>query len=143
MAMEQFVEFITNHIILSGAFVAILTLLLIDLFGASLKGYPSATPVEATQLINREDAIVLDIRENKEFQGGHIVNAIHIPLGNLKERHAELEKYKSRPIIAACRSGSRSGQACSQLKKAGFENIYNLKGGMMAWQHASLPIDKS
>lgn len=141
--MEQFVEFITNHIILSGAFVAILTLLIIDMFGAKLKGYASATPSEATQMINREDAVVLDIREDNEFHSGHIVNAIHIPLGFLKDRQAELEKYKTRPIIAACRSGSRSGQACSLLKKAGFENIYNLKGGMMAWQHASLPLDKS
>ena len=141
--MEQFVEFITNHIILSGAFVAILTLLFIDLFGANLKGYASASPTEATQLINREDAVVLDIREDNEFHAGHIVNAIHIPLGFLKDRKAELEKYKSRPIIAACRSGSRSGSACSMLKKEGFENIYNLKGGMMAWQHASLPLDKS
>lgn len=142
MVMEQIVEFITNHIILSGAFVAILTLLFIDLLGSKLKGYPSASPAEATQLINRENAVVLDIREDNEFQTGHIVNAIHIPLSYLKDRTTELEKYKSRPIIAACRSGSRSGQACSQLKKAGFENIYNLKGGMMAWQHASLPIDK-
>ena len=141
--MEQLVEFITNHIILSGAFVAILTMLLIDVFGANLKGYPSASPGEATQLINREDALVLDIREEKEFHTGHIVNALHVPLGRLLDRKAELEKYKTRPIIAVCRSGSRSGQACSQLRKAGFENMYNLKGGMMAWQHASLPIDKN
>ena len=140
--MEQFAEFVTNHIILAGAFVALSTLLVIDLFGAQLKGYPAVGPGEATQLINREDALVLDIREANEFHSGHIVNALHIPLGNLKDRHADLEKYKSKPIIAVCRSGSRSGSACSQLKKAGFENIYNLKGGMMAWQHASLPIDK-
>ncbi len=141
--MEHLVEFITNHIMLAGAFVAILTLLTIDLFSAQLRNYGSASPVEATQLINREDAVVLDIREDNEFHSGHIVNAVHIPLSRLKDRTADLEKYKARPIIAACRSGSRSAQACSQLKKAGFENVYNLKGGMMAWQHASLPIDKS
>lgn len=141
--MEQFIEFITNHIILSGAFVAILTLLIIDLLGANLRGYPAATPTEATQLMNRENAIVLDIREDNEYHAGHIVNAIHIPLGYLKDRKDELEKYKNRPIIAVCRSGSRSGQACSLLKKEGFENIYNLKGGMMAWQHASLPLSKN
>lgn len=141
--MVQFVEFITNHIMLAGAFVAILALLVIDIFGARLRSYASASPTEATQLINREDAVVLDIREDNEFHSGHIVNAIHIPLGYLKDRAADLEKYKTRPIIAACRSGSRSAQACSLLKKAGFENIYNLKGGIMAWQHASLPLDKS
>lgn len=141
--MEQFVEFVTNHIILAGAFVALLTLLIIDLFGAKLKGYPAVGPTEATQLINREDALVLDIREGNEFHSGHIVNALHIPMSKLSDRQAELEKYKSKPIIAVCRSGNRSGSACARLKKAGFENIYNLKGGMMAWQHASLPIDKS
>ena len=141
--MEQFVQFVTNHIILSGAFVAILSLLVIDLFGAKLKGYPAITPGEATQLINREDALVLDIREPNEFHGGHIVNALHIPLSSLMDRQADLEKHKNKPIIAVCRSGNRSGTACARLKKAGFENIYNLKGGMMAWQHASLPIDKS
>ncbi len=141
--MEQFVEFVTNHIILAGAFIAILTLLFIELFGAKLKGYPAVSPGEATQLINREDAVVLDIREDNEYHGGHIVNSIHIPMGYLKDRQGELEKFKTKPIIAVCRSGNRSGAACSQLKKAGFDNIYNLKGGMMAWQHASLPIDKS
>ena len=141
--MEQLVEFVTNHIVLAGAFVALLTLLFIDLFGARLKGYPAVGPTEATQLINREDALVLDIREGNEFQMGHIVNSLHIPLSKLADRKSELEKHKNKPIIAVCRSGSRSGAACSQLKKAGFENIYNLKGGIMAWQHASLPIDKS
>ena len=140
--MEQFVEFVTNHIILSGAFVAILTLLMIDLFGAQLKGYPAVSPGEATQLINREDALILDIREGNEFHSGHIVNALHIPLSNLMDRQAELEKHKNKPIIAVCRSGNRSGTACARLKKAGFENMHNLKGGMMAWQHASLPIEK-
>ena len=108
MMMEQIIEFISAHIILSGAFVAILALLLVDIFGSSLRGYISATPVEVTQLINREDALVLDIREENEFHSGHIVNAIHIPLGYLKDRKVELEKYKNRPVIAACRSGSRS-----------------------------------
>ncbi len=141
--MEQIVEFITNHYLLTGAFVSILALLFLDIFGGKMRGYSVATPSEVTQLINRENALVLDIREENEFHSGHIVNAIHIPLGYLKDRMAELEKYKNRPIITACRSGNRSSNACSLLKKEGFENIYNLKGGMMAWQHASLPLDKS
>lgn len=141
--MAQFVEFITHHIVLSAAFVAISALLIIDLLGSRLKGYASATPSEATHLINRENAVVLDIREDNEFHSGHIINAVHMPLAYLKDRKTELEKYKNRPIIAVCRSGNRSGQACSLLKREGFENIYNLKGGIMAWQHDSLPLDKS
>lgn len=141
--MEQYFEFITNHLLLSGAFLLILSVLVMDIFGASLRGFSVANPTEATQMINRQDAIVLDIREDGEFYSGHIVNAIHIPLGYLRQRKSELEKYKGRPIIAVCRSGSRSSSACAMLKKEGFENIYNLKGGMMAWQHASLPIEKN
>lgn len=140
--MEQLLEFFNNHAILSSAFVMIIIMLLVDVFGASLKNYKAASPTEATQLINHEDAVVLDIREEKEFHSGHIVNSIHVPLGFLKDRIPELEKHKSKPIIVGCRSGSRSAKACSVLKKQGFESVYNLKGGMMAWQHANLPLTK-
>ena len=140
--MEQLIEFITNHIILTSAFFALSVLLLMDLFGANLRGYQSATPSDATQLINREDAVVLDIREDNEYHSGHIVNSLHIPLSHLNNRITELEKHKAKPIIIGCRSGSRSSKACSMLKKQGFEHIYNLKGGIMAWQHANLPITK-
>lgn len=141
--MEQFLEFFSNNLILSSIFMAILFLLLIDLFGARIKGYGVAGPAEATHLINHEDAVVLDVREDNEFLGGHIVNSIHIPLKFLKDRVNELEKHKSKPIIIGCRSGSRSASACSMLKKHGFENVYNLRGGVMAWQHANLPLTKA
>jgi len=140
--MEQFLEFFNNNLILCSAFVAILFLLLMDIFGAKLKGYGAASPTEATQLINHEDAVVLDVREDNEFHSGHIVNSVHIPMSFLKDRVTELEKHKSKPIIVSCRSGSRSASACSVLKKQGFENVYNLKGGVMAWQHANLPLTK-
>lgn len=140
--MEQLLEFFNNHLILSTAFLAIIFLLLIDLFGAGLRGFKAASPTEATQLINHEDAVVLDIRDDNEFYSGHIVNSIHVPLGFLKDRIPELEEHKAKPIIVGCRSGSRSAKACSVLKKQGFESVYNLKGGMMAWQHANLPLTK-
>lgn len=140
--MEQLIEFITNHIILTSAFFALTVLLLLDIFGTNLRGFQSASPGDATQLINREDAVVLDIREDNEYHAGHIVNSLHIPLSYLNDRITELERHKSKPIIVGCRSGSRSSKACSLLKKQGFEHIYNLKGGIMAWQHANLPVTK-
>jgi len=124
------------------AFVAISAMLMMSLFGQRLRGYLAASPAEATTLINREDAVVLDVRETNEFQNGHIVNSVHIPQGFLKDRLNELEKYKTKPIVIACRSGHRSGQACSLLKKNGYENIYNLSGGVMAWESANLPLQK-
>lgn len=141
--MEQFLEFFGNHIILSSVFMAILFMLLIDIIGPGLKGYGITSPAEATRLINQENAVVLDVREDNEFLNGHIVNSIHIPLKFLSDRVKEMDKHKSKPIIVSCRSGSRSASACSMLKKQGFENVYNLKGGVMAWQHANLPLTKA
>lgn len=107
-----------------------------------LSGIKQVSPQEAVMLFNHQDAVVLDVREQSEWADGHIAQAKHIPLGKLKDRLKELDKYKDRPIVAVCRSGNRSGHACGQLKKAGFENVHNLSGGMQAWEQAGLPKDR-
>lgn len=140
--MAQYIEFATNHWMLLAALLVIIYLLLMSVLGQRLRGYQSASPSEATMLINREDAVILDVRENNEYKDGHIVNSVHIPLSYLKDRLAELEKHKGKPVVVACKSGHRSGQACSLLKKNGFENIYNLSGGVLAWEGANLPLQK-
>jgi rhodanese-related sulfurtransferase len=127
--MEQFVEFAGNHPGLFLAFAIVSGLLVWSFLGDSLAGVNSLLPQEATMLINHEDAIVLDVREDSEYAQGHILNSVHIPLSMLSEKISRLEKYRNRPIIASCRSGNRSGSACRQLKKNGFEKVHNLKGG--------------
>lgn len=99
-------------------------------------------PQEAVLKMNHEDAIVLDVREAAEYAQGHIPRARHIPLGELARRIGELEKFKDKPIIVACRSGHRSAGACGILAKHGFGNVYNLAGGMIAWEAANLPVEK-
>lgn len=111
------------------------------LFGR-ISGIKQVGPQEAVMLCNHEDALILDVREQSEWTDGHIARARHIPLGQLKNRAKELEKYKGKPIIAVCRTGNRSGHACGQLKKAGFENLHNLAGGMVAWEQAGFPKEK-
>lgn len=96
----------------------------------------------AVQLINHQDALVLDVREDIEYDAGHIANARHIPVGKLEGRLQELEKFKNKPIVVVCRSGMRSNRACSVLRKQGFANVHNLEGGINAWQQASLPVAK-
>lgn len=140
--MEQYMEFAANHYILSTSWLVVFGMLIYSFFGATLRGYANANPAIATQLINREDAVVLDVREDNEYISGHIVNSVHIPIKYLHDRIAELDKYKDKPIIVSCRSGQRSGQACAMLKKQGFETVYNLSGGMMAWQNENLPVTK-
>lgn len=116
------------------------------LFGGGLRGRLSGvkqvSPQEAVMLFNHEDALVLDVRENSEYSDGRIPKAKHVPMGQLKNRISELEKYKDKPIVAVCRSGSRSGYACSILRKHGFDKVYNLSGGILAWDQAGLPKEK-
>ena len=102
----------------------------------------AVNPGEATLLINREDARVLDVRESSEFAGGHIPDAINIPGGKLLDRLHEIEKFKDKPLIICCAAGMRSNKACRELKQKGFEKLYNLSGGVDAWNAASYPLHK-
>ncbi|HYR00673.1 MAG TPA: rhodanese-like domain-containing protein [Casimicrobiaceae bacterium] len=98
--------------------------------------------VQATQLINRQNALLLDVREPKEFEGGRLPAALHIPLSQLAGRAAELAKYATRPVIAYCESGRRSRMAGGTLSKAGFKEVYSLEGGLAAWKKDGLPVEK-
>ena len=96
--------------------------------------------MEATMLLNREDGVVLDVREAGEWSAGHIANARHIAMTQLGSRISELDKLKDKPIIVCCASGNRSSSACGTLRKAGFQKVYNLAGGIGAWTGAGLPV---
>lgn len=100
------------------------------------------SPVEATLLINREDAVVIDIRDQNEYARGHIPNARHIPVAEFERRKAELEKIRTRPLIVYCSTGARSGAAIAALRKAGFEKLFNLRGGLLEWEKAGHPISR-
>jgi len=97
---------------------------------------------EATLLINRQDAAVVDVRETAEWSAGHIPNARHIALGHLEKHLSEIDKFRNKPVIVVCASGNRSTHGCRILRKAGFEQVFNLGGGMQAWSEAGLPISK-
>ena len=117
-------------------------MLLWPLLGNRLRGVKEVGVAEALQLINHKNALVLDVREEKEFSTGHILNSMLIPLGKLKERIGELERYRERPIVIVCRSGQRTTAACVLLGKQGFGLVYNLAGGIQAWQKVNLPLEK-
>ena len=94
------------------------------------------------QLINSGRAVVLDVREPAEYEGGRVPNAIHIPLGQLATRTAELGKMSASPIVVYCARGGRTRSADALLKKQGFKDIYHLNGGFAAWKSAGLPVEK-
>ena len=96
-----------------------------------------------THLVNNQDAVLVDVRETKEYDGGRLPNAVHIPLSQIDTRAGELAKYAGRPVIAYCATGSRSRMAGTALVKAGFKDVYNLNGGFRAWRDAGLPVERA
>ncbi len=134
-------KFVTDNIFLVAIALVSGAMLIWPLLRRSVGG-SSISTLEATQLINHQSALVLDVREPDEFQKGHILNARNFPLAQVEARAGELEKFKEKTIIVACASGTRSGSAAAILRKRGFTNVFNLNGGINAWQQAGLPVEK-
>lgn len=132
-------EFLGNHWYLFMALGVILGLLTWNLIVGD-KG--SVEPAAATLLINQREAAVIDVRPAADFAKGHIIDAVNIPMNGFKNQTAALTKYKDKPVIINCRSGAQSQAACHLLRKAGFAEVYNLKGGIMAWEAANLPLSR-
>jgi len=135
--MEQFLEFVGNHPVLFGIWVV---LVLAIFFQHRAKASKSVGPQQAVMLINRSNAVVLDVREKKEFESGHIVDAINIPQSKLSQRITELEKHKEKPVVVVCKMGQHSGEACKTLQQAGFTQVSRLAGGIAEWKAQSLPL---
>lgn len=134
-------QFLQDNWMLASLALASGAMLTWSFIGSKLSGVEQADTLKATRLYN-DDALVLDVREDKEFAAGHIPKAKHIPLGQLSKRINELDKFKNKPVLVTCRSGQRSARACGMLKKAGFETVYNQAGGIIAWERANLPTTK-
>lgn len=135
-------QFLQNNMLMVSIAMISGYMLFWSFFGNKIRGIKEVDTAGATNLINRSNALVLDVREQSEYDTGHIINSRLISLGKLKERIGELEKYRTRPIIVVCRSGSRSESGTAFLNKEGFTQVVNLTGGVMAWQKANLPLER-
>jgi rhodanese-related sulfurtransferase len=135
--MTRFFEFLANHWALSGLWLATAAALLAYL---NAKTGTSLSPNQTVVLVNKEDGVVLDVRERKDFDKGHIVDAINIPLAKLSERIAELEKQKDKPIIVVCQHGQTAGDAVKLLHTNGFAKANKMGGGLSEWQAQNLPV---
>ena len=134
-------DFVRNNLLLFVVALVSGGMLLWPLVRRSFGG-PSVSPAEATQLINRQDALVIDVREPAEFAAGHLLGAKNLPLARLASPGADVAKRKDRPVIVYCDGSDRAGKAASALKKLGFARVLNLAGGIKAWQDAGLPVEK-
>jgi rhodanese-related sulfurtransferase len=143
--VEQFLVFLQKspfNMLLFGLAVTTGGMLIWPLISRAHRSANEVGTFDAVQLINRRDAVVLDVRDTGEFSAGHIANARHIPEAQLAERIKELERYKSRPILVSDRAGARAPAVTGVLRKHGFSEVFALKGGIAAWEQASLPLEK-
>jgi len=108
---------------------------------AKMNETDSISPKQASEMYAEQKAVIVDVREDSEWNEQHIPGAIHIPLAQLNERLPELKQYKDSPVITQCRTGRRSAQALDVLKSAGFTKVYNMDGGIMAWDKAGLKTE--
>ena len=134
-------DFVRNNLLLFVVALVSGAMLLWPLVRRSFAG-PSVSPAQATQLINRQDALVIDVREPAEFAAGHLLGAKNLPLARLAAPGADVAKRKDRPVIVYCDGTDRSSKAAAALKKQGFARVLNLAGGIKAWQDAGLPVEK-
>ena len=139
--MSPLVQFIQNNLLLFVVAFVSGAMLLWPLVRRT-SGGPWVNPAQATHLINREDALMVDVREPGEYGTGHILGAKNVPLARLEDGGSDLGKRKDRPLIVYCDTGNRSAKAISALKKHGFARVMNLSGGLGAWQQAGLPVEK-
>jgi rhodanese-related sulfurtransferase len=137
--MAQLLEFVGNHPILVGLFAVLLALFIRN---ETQRGGKGVSPQELVNLVNKEGALVLDVRDSKEFAAGHIVDAVNVPHAALEGRLAELEKYKEKPVTIVCKMGQHAGTAGAVLRKAGFASVSRLTGGMTEWRNQNLPVVK-
>jgi rhodanese-related sulfurtransferase len=139
--MQDILSFLQNHWMLTGALVIIFVLLLSVEFIRQRQGARRVSPVEATQLINRQDAVVVDLRPADVFNAGHIVGSISIPFVELENKFKKLEKFKNKPIILVCATGLESARATTELMKKGLPALI-LAGGIRGWREADMPLTK-
>ncbi len=136
--LAHLIEFATNHYVLTGCFVFLLVLLIVT---ELRKGGKSLTCRELTALVNSEQGLVLDVRNNKDFASGHIVGALNIPFDKLASRMAELDKHKAKTLIVVDAMGQHAGSVARDLQKAGF-TAAKLGGGIASWRGDNLPVVK-
>ena len=138
--MEQFFEFIGNHFILVGVFIFLLVAFFVN---EGKQGGAAIGTSNLVTLVNREGAVILDIRDNKEYSAGHIAGAVNMPYASVDSRIGELEDYKEKPVVVVCKMGQHSSSAGKKLKAQGFTDVRRLSGGMSEWSASNLPVVKA
>lgn len=142
MFFERLPEFIGNHFILVALFLLAALMLISTEFSALTRRYRSVTPAELTRLVNRDNALLVDVSAHAEFEAGHIAGSKHVAMAQFDPENKDLTKVKELPVVLVCRNGPTSATAAAKLSAAGFTKVHWLDGGVAAWKAAELPLAK-
>ena len=141
--MEQLSEFILNNLLLFAALAVVMVMLIKAELDHQANRGSFLSPSMAIRLMNNHsDALILDIRTVADYKNGHIKGAKNVPLSDFASRVDGLSGDKAEPVLIYCNSGSTVTRAIKLLKKAGFEKVNNLEGGIAAWKEANMPLSK-
>ncbi|ATO35661.1 Thiosulfate sulfurtransferase GlpE [Dickeya dianthicola] len=139
--MQEIMPFISRHPILSVAWIALLVAVIVLTVKSKLSKVKEVARGEAIQLINKEDAVVVDTRNRDDYRRGHIAGALNLLPNDIKNGSlSELEKHKAQPVIVVCANGMASREPAESLLKAGFERVVILKDGLAGWSGENLPL---
>lgn len=138
--LELLPGFIQQHLLLSLGLVGITGALIVNELTRFTRGYKALTPALLTHLINRENALVVDVSPINDFEKGHVVGSRNVVMSQFDPENKQLAKARELPVALVCRSGTVSAQAAKRLVKAGFKKVYWLDGGIGAWKSADLPL---
>lgn len=140
--MQQYIAFFTQHWELTLLLIVVIIAIIIYELRLVATGPKRLSTTATIQLVNHENAAIIDLRENSVFKQGHIINSINIPTAKLQNSINQLSKYKNKPIILVCDAGQQAIQAQNILNKNNFEKTYILDRGIRAWKEANLPLEK-
>ena len=142
MTLDSLLAFAGDHALLSLALVGLTLALIYTELARVFSGFKPVSPAQLTSLINREDALLVDLSASADFDKGHIPGSKNVQPSQFDPESKLLAKVRELPVVVACRSGNASADAAKRLVKAGFKKVYWLDGGISAWQAANLPLAK-
>ncbi len=140
---EQLQQFVANHTIMVVAWIALVIAVVINLYKGATSKFKIVDNAQATQLINKEDAVLVDVRSDDEFRHGHIIESVHLIPSDIKGKKTQsIEKHKDHPVIVVDANGLSASGLANELVKQGFNKVYVLKEGIAGWRAANLPLVK-
>ena len=142
MTLPDLLAFAGRHPLLSLALLGLTLAIVLNELSAFTRGFKALGPAALTALVNRDNALVVDLRPHADFEKGHIPGSKNVQPSQFDPENKQLAAARSLPVVLVCKAGQASGDAAKRLRKAGFERVYVLDGGISAWQQADLPLVK-